>query len=1051
MISPGGASPFLEVLELDLPVHLSREAPALVELLASSDLKLAALIRSADISGRANQADATDLEDLLLRQLSSDRSNKRRVIRWLRIVYAAISRMNRLGALIHPTRLAIDIEPPKSPFQAEHTALGVRAAGWENALFEWIRSSLGELPKAEPPDHHMLHAAAIAMSAALCGGLLESKNLLALIRRAPEPLRAAGSQAYYDFESVHAGVRVLMLRRWFPDPLTEALLVRLKPDDAPDQVTERNLLKGMKQIIGKERSPPGSLTSLATGAAALWSQRGSQVDVRIARGAVLTQSLKLDAWLRQNRSRPLSIVEESQVSKTTAPATEAPDTALNTEMSSLEDDPSEVDLELTIPWLTDFLRLAEVSASEESFELQRNRMANAVADWKFGKEDEWAEPYRTWLHTMLTGTSASGDRMALSTIRQYFRSVVLSLIGMIGSRNPSELPAGELDAWYGELIEPLPPGRSRIVLANGLREFHVHLQKAYKVSRLNLGDVLGKETELSAVDARIVNLDEMYAAMTWLEARVGEGQFPALMQAISLVLLLTFRCGLRRMEGLKLRLCDLHPAGRGDLRIVPHAARGLKSRSSERNLPLRFLLTEEEWDKLHAWWRHRCQEATSSAGRLDAAQYLFAIPRLGMAELPTQTVIDNIHQALREVTGDPLIHLHHLRHSFATWTYLRLRIGLHPSLADHFKQWPMTHAWLASGAEFVRNMLPGANPGARSAAYATARLLGHSGPGVSFEHYIHCSDLLWAGLAYRQAQRLPRSLLIAATGLPRVTGYRKLDRSIDTLISALRTRRRERYLFHEPISQAADPVSQGIQPADSSYAWEQLLQKISSILHCHDCGESVTQIARQTGLNPDEVEWVIERAKNLVQRIRWHSRDGREALRLCPPSWKGVEEKRFGTDLRAALIRLHETHPELLVDGLQTALSRFNPQRKDIVFRSLDEASEARRFLDFASALGPAACKPVVVFRDTTLEELANAADESQCPHLAWGKVLELPDGSPTCTSSQNPDKTAYRRWLGFHLMSPGGKPYHLAAIGVFLVMLIGIEFSGKGAAVAHP
>jgi integrase len=1038
--------PFWEALGLNLPADLQREAPRLDEFLATSNLKLAVLVRDAATNGATTPADATDLEDLLLRQLAGETSSKRRVIRWLRILYAAVSRMNRLGASIHPTRLAVDIEPPKSPFQSEHTGLAARAAAWESALFDWIGLSLGKKSNGLSDQPSSQHAAAIALSAALCGGLLEARKLLALIHRVQDPIPVAGKLAYFDFESIHAGVKVEVLRRWLPDPVTEGLIAQLDPAAASSHMTETALVKAIRRIIGAERDPPRSLAALATAAAALWSLRASRVDVSVARGAVLTQSLKLAVWLRQNRSLPRS---DPGVDRSTRARREA--RAPDDGVGAVEDGSAEAELKLSIPWLEDFLGQADMDGSEASAEGQRQRMAMAVSQWTFDKADRWAEPYRTWLHAMLTGPNASGDRMAPSTIRQYFRSVVPALIGMIGTENPAELPPGELDGWYGDLVEPIPPGKSRITMANGLREFHAHLQKVHKVAPINVGDVLGREAELSSVDARIVNPDEVAAAREWLEAQVGQGQFPALMQAVSLVLLLAFRCGLRRMEVLMLRLCDLHPAARGDLRVVPHAARRLKSKSSERNLPLRTLLADGEWDELYSWWQQRCREATSPDGKLNAEQYLFAIPRLGMVKLPPESVVDKLHQALRAVTGDQFIHLHHLRHSFATWTYLRLRIGLYPPLAEHFLEWPKTYAWLASGADFSRKLLPGGSPGARSAAYATARLLGHSGANISFEHYIHCSDLLWAGLACRQAKGLPRPLLIAATGISRMTGYRKLDRSIEALMAAVREKWKARYMFHELDSPAGDRLPKNNEAGSPAASSEQRLQMISAILHRHDCGEPATQIASHVALDPDEVEWVIDRAKSLTGRIQWQPRDGRERIRLCPPAWKGVETRRFGAGLRDALIRLRDVNPQLAISGLRTALARFNPQRKDIVFQSFDEAREAVRFLEFLDALGPATCKPVVVVRDTTLNGLAAATDESQCPYLKWKRLLNLPDADPVCTSSPNSKKTAYRRWLGFHLVPPDSKPLHLTMIGVCMLMLIDIELSARNLTTALP
>ena len=245
------------------------------------------------------------------------------------------------------------------------------------------------------------------------------------------------------------------------------------------------------------------------------------------------------------------------------------------------------------------------------------------------------KPYRTWLVHMLTGPNVAGDRMKPATACAYFRAVVPALIAQLGTEDPATLGKDDIEVWYGDLLEPLPPGRQRITMASGLREFHAHLVTHYQAEPISAGDILGPEAELQAVDARLVWPDEVSAARRWLEEQGRRGQHPARMRAISLLLMLIFRCGLRRMEAFKLRLCDVHPADGGDLRILPHPGRRLKSHSSKRNIPLRALLSTEEHDALMSWLQTRRNEE-NAANNFDGTQYLFSIPRLATRdkELP---------------------------------------------------------------------------------------------------------------------------------------------------------------------------------------------------------------------------------------------------------------------------------------------------------------------------------------------------------------------------------------------------------------------------------
>lgn len=66
---------------------------------------------------------------------------------------------------------------------------------------------------------------------------------------------------------------------------------------------------------------------------------------------------------------------------------------------------------------------------------------------------------------------------------------------------------------------------------------------------------------------------------------------------------------------------------------------------------------------------------------------------------------------------------------------------LHPEAPDLFPHLPETTAWLKMSGEFRRELY-GNGVQTRKHALAVASLLGHSGPKVSMEHYIHCLDWL---------------------------------------------------------------------------------------------------------------------------------------------------------------------------------------------------------------------------------------------------------------------------------------------------------------------
>ena len=1031
---------FLLSQELKLPPELQGDAAALDRLLRESQLPSATVICSGDATARTEAAEARAIEDLLLTQLDHQGTNKRTIVRWLRIVYAAISHLNNKGARIHPTRLAVDVQPPKSPFQNQGTADAVRAEDWRGALFSWVRKSLddGLPPTAE-------HLGAIALSAAVCGGLLDRRNIAKLVRRASEPIAVAGRLSYFDFETIHMGVKVEMLQRWHPDALTEALIARL-PAGSDCSISEKSLLAAVKSIVARDtRSPPPrSLATLVRCAASFWLQRASRIDVEVARGSRLTQSLKQPVWLRLHQAEPFP-KDDSKAPPASTTRTRGDDNDGRWEEGSAE---LPDDTKAFLPWLDGFLALAKPEDNPSAEALRRRSEA-----WPAPPDAPWVEPYRTWLVNMLTGPNVAGDHMKPATACAYFRTVVPALIAQLGTADPATLGKDDIEVWYGDLLEPLPPGRQRITMASGLREFHAHLVTHYQAEPISAGDILGPEAELQAVDARLVWPDEVSAARRWLEEQGHRGQHPARMRAISLLLMLIFRCGLRRMEAFKLRLCDVHPADGGDLRILPHAGRRLKSHSSKRNIPLRALLSIGEHDELMSWLKTRRDEE-GVAGNCDGTQYLFAIPRLATREmelpeggagesdarqdgLTAENAADWMHAALRAVTGDEALHLHHLRHSFASWTYLRLRISSFPRLAEHFADWPETHRWLQESRRLVAALIPGGNPGARSAAYATARLLGHSGPEITFEHYIHMSDLIWFGLTQRETSSVPRPVLITASGGSRSAGFNK--GSPADLIDALRNRRRDRYRPHARLAVTRSqldppPPHQG----RLRVSYKARLARIRAMLHAHDCGETINQIASSLKATSEEVERTLALAGEFAARIRWPAKEFRPTTRLCPPLWKGDMERQFGAALIEALEKIARNNPRLLRAGVETHLARFDPVKKDVVFRSLSDAGEANEYLRFIKALGPEAGKVQVVLRDVA-PAIAEARDwKSHGDYAGWLAKLKLPDEHEViATNSPNKAKPAYQKWIGFRLVPRDGRANHYLVAGAFLLAAI--------------
>ena len=145
-----------------------------------------------------------------------------------------------------------------------------------------------------------------------------------------------------------------------------------------------------------------------------------------------------------------------------------------------------------------------------------------------------------------------------------------------------------------------------------------------------------------------------------------------------------------------------------------------------------------------------------------------------------------IHRVMREVTGDPTVHFHHLRHSSPSWNLLRLFLSDIKEPPELFSHLPKTQAFLATSKDF-RKALYGHDQPTRKHLYAIASLMGHSGPDISFAHYIHTSDLALAIALANRPGAVDETALVRYSGLPEATAYRLLkQQGVTGLLAAAR-------------------------------------------------------------------------------------------------------------------------------------------------------------------------------------------------------------------------------------------------------------------------
>jgi len=996
----------------DIDPELSKHLPSLTDIVQNSDLLLARILtgRSSDID--AHEDESRKLEYLLLTYLTAQDPNagdesrpaakKTEVKAWLRILYIAIKRFQSSGYGLCTTRLPLPSRPDKSPFGSERVKRIADVELWRAALFGSVTSqSIRSLPTDG--------MTRVAISCVLCGCLLSRRKLLQLINNLYHPIEVAGTFAFIDFDLPYRGIPGLQHHRWFIDPFTELLISKAPIPSATESITESKLYGAITDFLKRmgcdSKSLPSTLEGFIDCVSSYWETRTPMIDIHFVRQRFLSQSLTRGTWLRiQHCSEAGSPLHHRQ----TKVANGLDETSQ--EGTDIDDDLVK-DSVLALQWFKEI----EMAIHHSDPDCVKQMVANLLGQ----KLQAPAQTYLGWLDHLLKGHSSSGHPLADSTIFQYFLLATPMLISVFGKEDPAAFDPEELATTYQALLVEHSGAHQKSKLSKALREFHHYLARDNK--RLHLKDtreLLGDEAVLSPVEARIITYDEFESAKDVLKKKVH--RYPKnKVQAALLLFIFTFRLGLRRSEAAMLLLADFHLDGNPMLLIRPHVQRRLKSNNSKRSIPMRYFLSVQEMRFVRAYVASRL----SQESRKPFSQYVFGNPDEDNALMPIETLVDWIHESIREVTGDKTVHLHHLRHSFGSWTYLKLRATDHPILIDAFSSLPKTHMELRKGRRLRIQLLGTAIHPQRGYGFAVARLLGHGGPHVSMEHYIHVSDLIvWADTVRDFQLNVDKKAVAALSPLSQTQTYEHIASRPIRLLEAARRIFPTRYSELPPIQSKAKKV----RGRPRKNVWIPL-KNIWEVLHLTTQGLSMSKVATRMGLSSAQVRLILTAAKE-SQKI--FGCEPTENTGIPLPKFPRIKiDVDYFDDLEARIKDLHVANPALLKQGLEIVRTHYKRKTGEVVFRDPTDPKEAKQFLSFIEAMG---------YSPSQVRTIIRAKPEGSHCLDRWRKVLGRPLANPVFVEADFNNHPAYGKWGGFILTDPDGRTHPKAfALSVFLSGII--------------
>jgi len=648
---------------------------------------------------------------------------------------------------ICPPRTPIYTKGPISPFNKSSRSLTRKYKLLSDRVIQSVKSDDILRPEIE--------LGRLFVSSILYGGLNEASLLKEFAEKITDPINFTESYSWIDLNLIWRKQSDIELRKWFVDPLTEVLFYSLSIEEinTVNEITNKKwssskvwrLIKKFLKVIESE-DDVDNLKELINIANHYLLVKSPAFVAAYSAKKFVCHSLKPHVWERLLGKKVINIeVKEEDIKQGNI---------------IFEED----EQYLESPWFTDIQQaIRHDDRSKAVYNIEEIIKNNAP------KRKDCLAIMPEWLCFMLVKGSASNKDLALSTIRGYLSSTGKRLSSILGADDITTLGVEGLSEVYEIVLEDALSTHHRRNIARGIREFHYFLQNKYHIEAINCSELLGIGLTRAPVDANIISIDEFKACIKKIRSSpILLKHDIDLAEIAALITTIAFKCGTRRMEVLRLRISDFHPSSKPEILIRPWDTRRLKTKSSTRKIPVYALLDEDELASLKSWWTKRTKQEKKAA----FSEQLFAIPRIGLSTINQEFLFPKIHQILRAITGDPTMRFHHLRHSFASWSVLRLFLSDLEEMPDLFPDLLETKKWLAESKDF-RKSLYSHDEMTRKHLYAIASILGHSGPDMSLEHYIHFPDLIRYIFQHDKEVVGESSLLISASSEPRRTLYNK--------------------------------------------------------------------------------------------------------------------------------------------------------------------------------------------------------------------------------------------------------------------------------------
>lgn len=324
------------------------------------------------------------------------------------------------------------------------------------------------------------------------------------------------------------------------------------------------------------------------------------------------------------------------------------------------------------------------------------------------------------------------DNRKISVLKRFFSALGSRMIDVFGDKELKNYDDEDIGEILQKIVDSGNTPSNRNIILSAVKSFVDYNQQSNQGVE---SDAFVAAYEQEFASANIITADEHFAA---LEQHKIDRCFFGDIDITDLIItaqILFFRAGFRLRELIYLPRHDVFISDDNiEIWVRDHALRKTKTPTSERIVPLRPVLTDDEYIIV----RDYLTSALSSNPNA-RSPYVFCF-RHARQDTVERKVTKTITTCLRALANDDSITLHHLRHSFVTWLSLSLLMSSADLGFDLFLNHPKTKDYLVNVAIKLRQSEHIDDGNNISLIYLVSRLAGHVNPGTTIENYAHLMD-----------------------------------------------------------------------------------------------------------------------------------------------------------------------------------------------------------------------------------------------------------------------------------------------------------------------